>query len=229
MNIVAIIIARGGSKGIPKKNILDFCGKPLITWIIEALKNGGVNNIWVSSDCDQILETSVKYGAKTIKRPPKFAQDSSSSEDAWEHSIKFIEESDSKKIDWVFAPQVTSPFTEAKDIKLALHKLLNESYDSYFSCCEVDDLLMWRKIKDNMDSINYEWTNRKRRQENQKQFIENGAFYMFQPKNFLKNKNRFYGNIGCVEMDNWKLFELDEEKDIKICEVLMRNLVLKEI
>ncbi len=228
MNIVAIIIARGGSKEIPKKNIMDFCGKPLIAWTIEACINGGIKNVWVSSDSDDILEVSSKYGAKLIRRPSEFAQDFSSSEVAWNHAICYLENKESKKIDWVFAPQVTSPFIEPKDVRLALSKIKNENYDSYFSCCPVDDLLIWRKSKDKMNSINYDWTNRRRRQENEKQFIENGAFYMFQPYFFLENKNRFAGNIGCVEMDNWKFFEIDETTDVIICEVLMKNFIIKK-
>ena len=61
-----------------------------------------------------------------------------------------------------------------------------------------------------------------------KQFIENGAFYMFQPSFFLENNNRFAGNIGCVEMDNWKFFEIDETTDVIICEVLMKNFIIKK-
>ena len=58
MNIVAIVLARGGSKGVPKKNIIDFCGKPLIAWTIENWIEGGANSFWVSSDSDEILNIS---------------------------------------------------------------------------------------------------------------------------------------------------------------------------
>ena len=67
MNTVAIILARGGSKGIPKKNIIDFCGKPLIAWTIENCIRGGANSVWVSSDSDEILKISEQFGAKSIK------------------------------------------------------------------------------------------------------------------------------------------------------------------
>ena len=63
VNIVAIIIARGGSKGIPNKNIMNFCGKPLIAWTIDACLKGGVTSVWVSSDSDEILEISKTFGA----------------------------------------------------------------------------------------------------------------------------------------------------------------------
>ena len=90
-----IILARGGSKGIPNKNIIPFCGKPLIYWTIKQAKESKVfKYIWVSSDSDKILKISKRYGAKTIKRPKKYSSDFSSSEDAWEHSIKYIYEFD---------------------------------------------------------------------------------------------------------------------------------------
>ena len=114
VNIVAIIIARGGSKGIPNKNIMNFCGKPLIAWTIDACLKGGVTSVWVSSDSDEILEISKTFGANLIKRPKQFAKDTSSSEEAWSHAINYLEIKMGNFLDWVIAPQVTSPLTESK-------------------------------------------------------------------------------------------------------------------
>src|SRR5262245_58372852 len=116
MNSVAIILARGGSKGIPKKNIIDFCGKPLMAWTIENCAQGGCNSVWVSSDSAEILEVAEKYGAKTILRPAEISDDFATSESGWKHAIEYIEAQTGEKIDWVVAPQVTSPLREAKDI-----------------------------------------------------------------------------------------------------------------
>jgi len=101
MNVVAIILARGGSKGVPKKNIIDFCGKPLIAWTIDNCIKGGANSVWVSSDSDEILEISTEYGANKIKRPDDIAGDFATSESAWLHAINYIEQAE-EKIDWVF-------------------------------------------------------------------------------------------------------------------------------
>jgi CMP-N,N'-diacetyllegionaminic acid synthase len=229
MNIIAIIIARGGSKGIPNKNIIDFFGKPLIAWTIDACIKGGIQSVWVSSDSSEILGISKKYGAKTIKRPKKFSGDESSSESAWIHAIEYLNKNFNKTADWIFAPQVTSPLTEPKDIKSALNKVKTSDYDSYFSGCAVDDLLIWEKNKNKkLKSINYNCNDRKRRQESKKQFVENGAFYIFKPKLLIKNKNRFGKNIGVIEMDNWKIFEIDELSDIKICKILFEKIVISE-
>ena len=68
MKICAIILARAGSKGFPQKNIIDFCGKPLLAWTIEHCRDGGVDSVYVSSDSDKILEVGEKYGAVSINR-----------------------------------------------------------------------------------------------------------------------------------------------------------------
>ena len=118
-NIVAIIPARGGSKGILNKNIIDFCGKPLIAWTIEqCLYSKYISDVWVTSDSQEILNIAEKYGAKTIKRPDSISGDLASSEAAWMHAIEIIQRD--SKIDLVFAPQVTSPLREIQDIDNAI-------------------------------------------------------------------------------------------------------------
>ena len=113
MIVDAIILARSGSKGIPKKNIIEFCGKPLIAWTIEqCLSSKYISNIWVSSDSDEILKVASKYGAKTIKRPDILSGDFATSESAWLHSIEFIEKDN--YVDIVVAPQITSPLRAFK-------------------------------------------------------------------------------------------------------------------
>ena len=89
--IVAIILARGGSKGIPKKNIIDFCGKPLMAWTIEHCKMGGADQVYVSSDSHEILEIGMHYGALPIERPDAIADDKSTSESGWLHALREIE------------------------------------------------------------------------------------------------------------------------------------------
>ena len=229
MKIIAIIIARGGSKGIPNKNIYDFYGKPLISWTIQACIKGGVKSVWVSSDSDNILNVAKENGAKLIKRPVEYATDKSSSESAWIHAINYIKQNFSINPEWVIAPQVSSPLTEPIDIKSALNKINDAQFDSFFSACRVEDLLIWEQdSKNNLNSINYNWRDRKRRQEITHQFVENGAFYVFKPEILIKSNNRFGKKIGVIEMESWKLFELDEFKDIEICKHLMQNILTKE-
>jgi CMP-N,N'-diacetyllegionaminic acid synthase len=227
MNIVAIILARGGSKGVPKKNIIDFCGKPLIAWTIDNCIKGGANSVWVSSDSDEILKISSEYGANKIKRPDEIAGDFATSESAWLHAINYIEQAE-EKIDWVIAPQVTSPLREASDISKAIKLAKENIHDSFFSCSVAEDLFFWQKnINGNLDSVNYDWRNRKRRQDIPKQFIENGSFYIFKPQVLRNTNNRFGSNIGIVEMEFWKMFEIDSFDDLKMCSALMQEFIIK--
>ena len=130
MKIVAIILARGGSKGISNKNIIDFCGKPLLVWTIEHCFAGGIELVYVSSDSKEILNTGEKYGAKTINRPKDISGDAASSESGWLHALDIIENKIGN-IDWVFAPQVTSPLRSKDDIynaKNEINQLLSDDW-----------------------------------------------------------------------------------------------------
>jgi CMP-N,N'-diacetyllegionaminic acid synthase len=228
-NIQSIILARGGSKGIPGKNIIDFCGKPLIVWTIEQLQETeGIGSIWVSSDSEEILFISQGAGAEIIKRPSEISGDTASSEAGWIHALDIIEKK-TGSVDIVVAPQVTSPLRESKDIENGLKNFHKQECDSMFSCCKSGDLYLWRISSSGVpESINYDYKNRKRRQELNEEYIENGSFYLFKPEIIRKNKNRFGGKIGMVEMEFWKMFEIDTTEDLKICEVLMKAFLLNE-
>ena len=114
-HIAAIIPARGGSKGIPNKNIINFCGKPLIAWsILQALAVEKISSVWVTSDSEEILEIAQSYGALAIKRPSEISGNDASSESAWLHAINYIEGL-GKKIDLVIGMQATSPLRASSD------------------------------------------------------------------------------------------------------------------
>ncbi len=223
----AIILARGGSKGIPRKNIIDFCGKPLLAWSIEqCLTAQYVRDVWVSSDSDEILDVATQYGAKTILRPIDISDDHATSESGWLHAIESIEKKGTQ-IDIIVAPQVTSPLRESSDIERAIKQFTEENLDSMFSCSIAEDLFYWEQRKDgSLSSINYDYLNRKRRQDISKQFIENGSFYLFTPEVLRKFNNRFGNNIGCFEMAFWKMFEIDSPEDIKMCSALMNEFLV---
>ena len=91
MKVVSLIPARQGSKGIPNKNLINLCGKPLIYYSIKASENSIVEETWVSSDSNEILEVSKNLGAKTIKRPSKISNDQSTSEEALLHFASNVE------------------------------------------------------------------------------------------------------------------------------------------
>jgi len=222
VRVVAIILARGGSKGLPGKNIRLFCGKPLLAWTIEHCRDGGIENIFVSSDSEEILEIGEQFGAKTIKRPEEISADTSSSESGWLHGLDEAEKV-LGEVEWVFAPQVTSPLREKSDVRHGIELAKTDKYDSIFSCNLIEDFFIWEDKDGSMNSVNYDWRNRKRRQDIEQRYVENGSFYLFKSEILRKFSNRLGGRIGKVEMDSWKMFEIDNSTDFRKCEALMNE------
>jgi len=227
MNIVAIILSRGNSKAIPKKNIRKFCGKPLLNWSIEQAQNTkNISSVWVSSDNEEILNIAKKENAEIIKRPKSLSTDKSSSESGWIHAIKEVEKK--QKIDLVVALQATSPIRESKDLDKAIKKFKRVKADSMFSCSKLSDFFLWKKQNNRYTSLNYDYKRRKRRQEIKKQYLENGSFYLFKPEILKKCNNRLGGKIDMIELEFWKSFEIDSLESLRLCEILMKNYLLKK-
>ena len=226
-NTIAILGARGGSKGIPRKNLLDFCGKPLLAWSIEQAKEArGIDSVWVSSDNDEILSVAAAYGARPIKRPEAISGDTASSESAWRHAMDEVEKQ-GKAIDRVVALQATSPLREPADIERGLRDFESQGCDSMFSAAAIGDFYLWtRSNSGELNSLNYDYLNRKRRQNVQEQFVENGSFYVFKPEIIRAHDNRLGGKIGVTLMEFWKSFEIDHPESLKMCEVLMKAYLL---
>jgi N-acylneuraminate cytidylyltransferase len=222
VRVVAIILARGGSKGLPNKNILSFCGKPLLGWTIEHCFGGGIDDVFLSSDSNEILAVGEEFGARPIKRPDSISNDTASSESGWLHGLE-IAENLIGSVDWVFAPQVTSPLREKNDVRRGIDLAENDKYDSLFSCNVIEDFFIWEVKDGSMNSVNYDWRNRQRRQDIKQRYVENGSFYLFRPEILRKFSNRLGGRIGRVEMDSWKLFEIDNGTDFRKCEALMKE------
>tara|TARA_Y100000590_G_scaffold467955_1_gene648745 strand:- start:861 stop:1583 length:723 start_codon:yes stop_codon:yes gene_type:complete len=224
-NIVAIILARGGSKGIPKKNIKKFCGKPLIGWSILQAKNiDQISSIWVSTDDNQIAKIARSYSVNVIKRPKNISKDTSSSEQGWKHAIKEIEQLTNDKIDLVVGIQPTSPIRESVDIKKGIQKIIRKKADSLFAASPIKDFLIWESSKNSiLKPVNFNPKLKRHRQELKKQIIENGSFYIFKPKILQKYKNVLSGKVTYQIMEFWKTFEIDEKNDIEFCELIMKK------
>ncbi len=226
----AIILARGGSKGIPLKNIADFCGHPLLAWTIDNCKKSSlIDEVWVSSDDERILEVADSYQSLTIKRPKELSTDTSSSEKAWKHAIKHIE-SKNNEISIVIAPQVTSPLREPSDFDEAIREFKKNNFDSLFSACIAEDLFFWKESHDgSIESQNFDFRNRPRRQDVDTSYIENGSFYLFTPETINTHNNRFGHKIGQYVMESWKMCEIDNPDDLRICSALMKEFQLDNL
>lgn len=223
-----MVLARGGSKGIPKKNLVNFLGKPLVAWTIEcALGAECISSVWVSSDDDEILKVAEDLGAKKLKRPVDISNDIASSEAGWLHALDHLVML-GETVDLVVAPQCTSPVRESTDFDRAIQLVLEDGYDSLFSACNIPDFNIWRRRDDQrLDSINYDYQRRERRQEKPDQYLENGSFYIFKPEILRTYQNRLGGNIGQYSMPIWKSFQIDEQEDLEFCELLMKSYLLR--
>ncbi len=214
--IIAIILARGGSKQIKNKNLVKINNKPLIYYTIkECLRSNLIDETWVSSDDENILKFSKKIGANIIKRPKKFSRDNTSSESSWIHAIKYLKKNDIN-FEIVVAPQVTSPKRPKNIFDRAIKFFQKNKFDSLMSVSEINPPNMWVKTK-NSDKLKIKIHNfYKRRQFFNKTLNENGSFYIFKASKFLKFKNRLFKRIGTYEIDKRFSFEIDDLDDLKI-------------
>lgn len=210
---LAIIPARGGSKRLPRKNILDLCGKPLISWSIEAaLKSKYISKVVVSSDDEEILNISSNFGADIIKRPYELANDTATTFDAIKHTIDNLE-----KYDYIILLQPTSPLRNEKHIDEAIELLEEKQADAIVSVCEMDHSPLWSNTlpKDgNMNNFLRDEVLNKRSQDLEKYYRVNGAVYICKTDKLLENKSFFLkDNIFAYIMDRKSSIDIDEEID----------------
>ena len=225
---IAIILARGGSKGIKNKNLRKINKKPLIYWSIKhCLNSKKIKETWLSSDSHKILDYAKRNGVNIIKRPKKFASSNSSSESAWLHAVAFLEKK-KKFFNSVLGIQPTSPIRGKKDFDNAINFFYKKKLDSLFSSTIIRDFFYWEKNKKNF-LANYNYQLRKPRQKIKEKFLENGSFYIFNKDKFKIKKNRLFEKIGTYVQENYKSFQLDEIPDYYILEAIMNNKKIKDI
>ena len=215
---LAIIPARGGSKRLPRKNILDLCGKPLISWSIEAaLKSKYISKVVVSSDDEEILNISSNFGADIIKRSYELANDTATTFDAIKHTINNLE-----KYDYIVLLQPTSPLRNEKHIDEAIELLEEKQADAIVSVCEMDHSPLWSNIlpeDGNMRGFLREEILNKRSQDLEKYYRLNGAVYICKTDKLLENKSFFLkDNIFAYIMDRKSSIDIDEEIDFLFAE-----------
>jgi N-acylneuraminate cytidylyltransferase len=222
MNVLCIIPARGGSKGIPRKNIVQLGEKPLIAWSIEAaLAATSINRVIVSTDDEEIASISETWGAETIMRPLELANDTASSESALLHVIETLQQKEQYKSDLIVFLQATSPFRLPIDIDQSV-KLLQTGYDSVFSAYCQHFTGRWKLDKNECaHPLNFDPSNRPRRQDLDDEFIENGSIYVCKPDILISTGSRMGGRIGIYVMPVERSWQIDKPEDMRFLEKLM--------
>lgn len=221
MRICAIIPARGGSKGVPRKNVRLLAGKPLIAYTIEqALQARQVSRTIVSTEDAEIAKVARQYGAEVVMRPPDLATDTASAEPVLLHVLSSLEQKEGYVPSLVVFLQATSPLRQPDDIDNAIDTLNAAGADSLFSCCRSHNFY-WRLEDGRPVSVNYDYRHRPRRQEFTPEYIENGSIYITKPEILKQYGNRLGGNITSYEMNPLDSFQIDTGEDFLLLERLI--------
>lgn len=225
MKKTGIIPLRKGSKGIPGKNKKKMLGRPLFSWVLTEAHFSNLDEIYVFTDDQEILEYIKKEYTwsskiKGLLRSQENADDLASTESAM---IEFAEKIN-YAFDFLCLLQATSPFTKSEDIDKALEQIINEERDSVLSVVKTHRFI-WES---DGSPKNYNVFNRPRRQDFEGLLIENGAIYVTTKKAFLNSKNRVSGSIGLVKMSEDSLFEIDTLSDWIIAENLLAEFQKKQ-
>lgn len=224
METIAIIPARGGSKGIPGKNILSISGKPLIAHtIITSLASRLISRTVVSTDDARIANIAEKFGAETVIRPLDISGDDSPSESALLHVLDHLEKVENYKPDLLVFLQCTSPLTLPEDVDETIQALLNQDADSALSVIPYHYFL-WKKDHDgNAIGINHNKKIRQMRQDREAQYLETGSVYVMRAEGFKKNRHRFFGKTILHEISSERCFEIDDPIDFRLAEMLLNE------
>ncbi len=227
-SVLCIIPARGGSKGVVRKNVKNLNGKPLICWTIEeAKKSRYVDRIIVSTDDEEISSISKNSGAEIIPRPAEIASDNSPIMDTILHSVRILEESGYYP-DYIMLLQCTSPLRRTEHIDEAIEKLVSckDEADSLVSVVKIEHPPWWYKTIDDAgymhDFMDYDRIKLSRRQDFPPVYNTNGAIYIAKTEVLKQIKDFELGRPLAYIMDRISSIDIDEEMDFLVAELMMK-------
>lgn len=225
--VVGIITARGGSKGLPRKNVKLLNGKPLIAWTIEtALRSRSLNRVIVSTEDEEIAEISRRSGAEVpFLRPTQLAEDDTPTLPVLQHAVSWLESEEGYVPEVLVTLQPTSPLRRAEHIDQALSLLQQTGADSVVSVCLAEHNPYWMKRLegDRVYPFLNDVSNDLRRQDLPPVYRVNGAIYVTRSPVLMK-ENRILGeNTRAIVMDAESSIDIDTLLDFKIAEVLLKE------
>ena len=225
MNICSIITARGGSKGIPRKNIKNLNGKPVLAYSIEpSVACDLIKQTYVTTEDEEISKISKEYGAKIIDRPQELAEDTSSSVDVVLHALKHLEKN-GEMPDFFVLLQPTSPLRTTEDIENAIKLFIENKCDALISVCELDHTSMLSLTLENkflVPNCNEKFLN-KRRQDLPTYYSPNGAIYITTYDSLNKNRTFIPKKTIPYIMPKDRSVDLDTPFDFKLAEFLLKK------
>lgn len=218
MQILAVIPARGGSKGIPKKNIRLMNGKPLISYSINNAKNSRyITDVFVTTDSNEISEVAEEYGAEIIERDESLSSDLVTLDPVVFHAKNCAEKIKNKKYDAVVTLQPTSPLLKTETLDNAIEYFINGNYDTVISVINKPHL-SWGLQENKIIPL---YKERKNRQELPPQYFETGAF-LIAKADCVKNNTRIGKNVSVFEVDENESIDIDDKNDWLLTENLMK-------
>ena len=223
MEILSIIPARGGSKGIPLKNIVKLNKKPLLYYSINGSLNSKlIDKTIVSTDNQKISKYAKKLHAEVISRPKNLSGDHASIESVGIHVLNYLSKNENYVPDTIIFLQNTSPLRTSHHIDEAIKFFKKNNYDSILSGFN-SHKFFWQKTNRFVKPINYSPGNRPNRQDFKNQFVENGAIYIIKYKIFMKTKVRLSGKIGLYEMPEQLSVDIDSIEDLKLANYFLKT------
>jgi CMP-N,N'-diacetyllegionaminic acid synthase len=224
---IAIIPARGGSKGLPGKNVKVLCGKPLIAWSIEAgLGSQYIDEVMVTTDSEEIATVAREFGASVpFLRPAELASDTATSIDAVKHVIDFYERELQKKFDYIVLLEPTSPLREKNDLDVMIEKIsmLGDEYDAIVSLGEVHahPSIMKKMNGNGIEPYAKNLQMTTRRQDNDVAYFPYGVGYIVKMKTFIEEKT-FYPKLTTHHLiKRYQCYEIDDIYDFLAIENIM--------
>jgi len=217
--ILCVIPARGGSKGVPRKNIRMINGKPLLSYALSAaLESGVIERVVVSTEDKEIAEIARNFGAEVIDRPLALASDSATNESVMNHALEVVEK-EGYHPDFIALIQCTSPLLVKETIREAVSKVLdNDKFDTCITVYYPETYeFEWTKGEDGRILPKHDPSNRPMRQDMELPYQENGAFYITKAELFKKTQNRFGGKdarVAAVLMSEEDSIQIDNENQL---------------
>jgi len=230
--VLGLITARGGSKSIPRKNIVQLAGKPLIAWtIVAALEASSLSRVIVSTDDAEIAQVSREWGAEApFMRPVEFAQDDSPHIDVILHAVEWLMSHESYCPDYVMLLQPTSPLRTAQDIETAIRLAVEKKAESVISVCETHQhpYLITRITEDGalvdfMSGAPEPGTSSIRRQDMPPAYFVNGAIYLTQCKVLLDKRTLLPTRTFPYIMPPERSMQIDDPWDLYLVDMILRD------
>ncbi len=220
---IAIIPARGGSKGLPRKNIMPLLGRPLIAYAIAAARAARhVDRVVVSTDCAEIAQVARAHGAEVVMRPSELAGDLSGSELALLHVLDTLYPAGVTAPDILLFVQCTSPLTIADDLDGLVEAMLDDKADSAFTATRFWHFVWQADDAGNATGINHDHKIRPMRQQRRAEYLETGAAYAMRIAGFREHRHRFFGRIALFDTPAERVAEIDDQADFDVVTARLR-------